>query len=43
VVAKFKTKNYEPEAYTLYSNAAAQILADAAKPAAPTARRLPTS
>ena len=28
-VAKFKAKNFEPEAYTLYSYAAAQILADA--------------
>jgi branched-chain amino acid transport system substrate-binding protein len=33
VVAKFKAKNYEPEAYTLYSYAAAQILAEAAKQA----------
>jgi branched-chain amino acid transport system substrate-binding protein len=36
VVAKFKAKNYEPEAYTLYSYAAAQILADAAKQASST-------
>ena len=33
VVAKFKAKNFEPEAYTLYSYAAVQILADAAKQA----------
>jgi branched-chain amino acid transport system substrate-binding protein len=33
VVKKFRAKNYEPEAYTLYSYAAAQILADAAKQA----------
>lgn len=33
VVAKFKAKNFEPEAYTLYSYAAAQILAEAAKQA----------
>ncbi|MDF2812711.1 MAG: transporter substrate-binding protein [Microvirga sp.] len=33
VVAKFKAKNYDPEAYTLYSYAAMQILADAAKQA----------
>jgi branched-chain amino acid transport system substrate-binding protein len=33
VVAKFKAKNYEPEAYTLYSYAAVQILAEAAKQA----------
>ena len=32
-VAKFKAKNYDPEAYTLYSYAATQILADAAKQA----------
>jgi branched-chain amino acid transport system substrate-binding protein len=32
-VAKFKAKNFEPEAYTLYSYAAAQILAEAAKQA----------
>jgi branched-chain amino acid transport system substrate-binding protein len=32
-VAKFKAKNYEPEAYTLYSYAAVQVLADAAKQA----------
>ncbi|WP_187144454.1 branched-chain amino acid ABC transporter substrate-binding protein [Microvirga massiliensis] len=32
-VAKFKAKNYEPEAYTLYSYAAVQILVDAAKQA----------
>src|SRR3954470_21046491 len=32
-VAKFKAKNYEPEAYTLYSYAATQILAEAAKQA----------
>ncbi|MDQ4137020.1 MAG: branched-chain amino acid ABC transporter substrate-binding protein, partial [Pseudomonadota bacterium] len=31
VVEKFRKKNYEPEAYTLYSYAAAQILAEAAK------------
>ena len=31
VVAKFKTKNYDPEAYTLYSYAAVQILAQAAE------------
>ena len=31
VVAKFKAKNFEPEAYTLYSYAAVQILAEAAK------------
>jgi branched-chain amino acid transport system substrate-binding protein len=31
VVAKFKAKNFEPEAYTLYAYAAVQILADAAK------------
>jgi branched-chain amino acid transport system substrate-binding protein len=30
-VAKFKAKNFEPEAYTLYAYAAVQILADAAK------------
>jgi branched-chain amino acid transport system substrate-binding protein len=36
VVAKFKAKNYEPEAYTLYSYAAAQILVDAAKQASST-------
>jgi len=36
VVAKFKAKNYEPEAYTLYSYAAAQILAEAAKQAGST-------
>jgi branched-chain amino acid transport system substrate-binding protein len=33
VVEKFRKKNYEPEAYTLYSYAAAQILAEAAKQA----------
>ncbi|AWM89141.1 branched chain amino acid ABC transporter substrate-binding protein [Microvirga sp. 17 mud 1-3] len=33
VVAKFKAKNYDPEAYTLYSYAAAQVLAEAAKQA----------
>jgi branched-chain amino acid transport system substrate-binding protein len=33
VVAKFKAKNFEPEAYTLYAYAAVQILADAAKQA----------
>jgi branched-chain amino acid transport system substrate-binding protein len=33
VVAKFKAKNYDPEAYTLYSYAAVQILAEAAKQA----------
>jgi branched-chain amino acid transport system substrate-binding protein len=33
VVAKFRAKNYEPEAYTLYSYAAVQILAEAAKQA----------
>jgi branched-chain amino acid transport system substrate-binding protein len=32
-VRKFRAKNYEPEAYTLYSYAAAQILAEAAKQA----------
>src|SRR5215208_7243191 len=31
VVAKFKAKNFEPEAYTLYSYAAVQVLAEAAK------------
>lgn len=31
VVAKFKAKNFEPEAYTLYAYAAVQILAEAAK------------
>jgi branched-chain amino acid transport system substrate-binding protein len=35
-VAKFRAKNYEPEAYTLYSYAAVQILADAAKQASST-------
>ncbi|MFL5129090.1 MAG: branched-chain amino acid ABC transporter substrate-binding protein, partial [Microvirga sp.] len=35
-VAKFKAKNYEPEAYTLYSYAATQILAEAAKQAGST-------
>jgi branched-chain amino acid transport system substrate-binding protein len=30
-VAKFKAKNFEPEAYTLYAYAAVQILAEAAK------------
>jgi branched-chain amino acid transport system substrate-binding protein len=33
VVAKFRAKNFEPEAYTLYSYAAVQILAEAAKQA----------
>jgi branched-chain amino acid transport system substrate-binding protein len=33
VVAKFKAKNFEPEAYTLYAYAAVQILAEAAKQA----------
>jgi branched-chain amino acid transport system substrate-binding protein len=32
-VAKFKAKNFEPEAYTLYAYAAVQILAEAAKQA----------
>ena len=32
-VEKFRKKNYEPEAYTLYSYAAAQILAEAVKQA----------
>jgi branched-chain amino acid transport system substrate-binding protein len=32
-VAKFKAKNFEPEAYTLYSYAATQILVEAAKQA----------
>jgi branched-chain amino acid transport system substrate-binding protein len=32
-VAKFKAKNFEPEAYTLYSYAAVQILVEAAKQA----------
>ena len=32
-VAKFKAKNFEPEAYTLYTYAAVQILAEAAKQA----------
>ena len=36
VVAKFRAKNYEPEAYTLYSYAATQILAEAAKQAGST-------
>jgi branched-chain amino acid transport system substrate-binding protein len=36
VVAKFKAKNFEPEAYTLYSYAATQILAEAAKQAGST-------
>jgi branched-chain amino acid transport system substrate-binding protein len=31
VVAEFKAKNYDPEAYTLYSYAALQIMAEAAK------------
>ena len=31
VVAKFKAKNYDPEAYTLYSYASVQILAQAAE------------
>jgi branched-chain amino acid transport system substrate-binding protein len=31
VVKKFRAKNYEPEAYTLYSYAATQVLAEAAK------------
>lgn len=30
-VAKFKAKNYDPEAYTLYSYAAVQVIAEAAK------------
>jgi branched-chain amino acid transport system substrate-binding protein len=33
VVRKFRAKNFEPEAYTLYSYAAVQILVDAAKKA----------
>src|SRR3712207_5150918 len=33
VVKKFKAKNFEPEAYTLYSYAAVQILVEAAKQA----------
>jgi branched-chain amino acid transport system substrate-binding protein len=33
VVKKFRAKNFEPEAYTLYSYAAVQILVDAAKKA----------
>jgi branched-chain amino acid transport system substrate-binding protein len=33
VVAKFRAKNFEPEAYTLYSYAAVQVLAEAAKKA----------
>jgi branched-chain amino acid transport system substrate-binding protein len=33
VVAKFKAKNYDPEAYTLYSYAAVQIMAAAANEA----------
>ena len=33
VVAKFKAKNFEPEAYTLYSYAAVQIMAQAAEEA----------
>ncbi|HEY8567200.1 MAG TPA: branched-chain amino acid ABC transporter substrate-binding protein [Beijerinckiaceae bacterium] len=33
VVKKFRAKNFEPEAYTLYSYAAAQILVEAAKQA----------
>jgi branched-chain amino acid transport system substrate-binding protein len=33
VVAKFRAKNFEPEAYTLYSYAAVQVLAEAAKQA----------
>ncbi len=33
VVAKFKAKNYDPEAYTLYSYAAVQIFAQAAEAA----------
>lgn len=33
VVKKFRAKNFEPEAYTLYSYAATQILAEAAKQA----------
>jgi branched-chain amino acid transport system substrate-binding protein len=32
-VAKFKAKNFEPEAYTLYTYAAVQIMAEAAKQA----------
>ena len=33
VVKKFRAKGFEPEAYTLYSYAAVQVLADAAKQA----------
>lgn len=33
VLAKFKAKNFEPEAYTLYAYAAVQIFAEAAKQA----------
>ena len=33
VVAKFRAKNFEPEAYTLYSYAAIQVMADAIKAA----------
>jgi branched-chain amino acid transport system substrate-binding protein len=33
VVAEFKARNYDPEAYTLYTYAAVQILAEAAKQA----------
>ena len=36
VVKKFRAKNYEPEAYTLYAYAATQILAEAAKQAGTT-------
>ncbi|WP_160882599.1 branched-chain amino acid ABC transporter substrate-binding protein [Microvirga makkahensis] len=36
VVAKFRAKNYEPEAYTLYSYAATQVLVEAAKQAGST-------
>jgi len=33
MVAKFRAKNYEPEAYTLYSYASVQVMAEAAKAA----------
>ena len=33
MVAKFRAKNYEPEAYTLYSYASVQVMAEAAKQA----------
>jgi branched-chain amino acid transport system substrate-binding protein len=36
VVKKFRAKNFEPEAYTLYSYAATQILVEAAKQASST-------